>query len=160
MAINLNNNNNDDDNKPLPSVGGSPYSSNNGSNKLKYALIIGAGAGAALIVTIIYYQQMQLDAEAIQFINNMLTTWKTTNGNNGYEAISSILLTSDFKDKVKEALKESDSDIDKRSNLVRLFTSIMPEYLQRQAILDPSLSNLERGMLLAFSNNFRGLSND
>ena len=41
------------------------------------------------------------------------------------------MLTSNFKDKVKEVIKDSESDIDKRSNLARLLTNIMPEYLQR-----------------------------
>jgi len=79
--------------------------------KYYYVVILAIGAVAAIVTITIFYQQMQLDAEATNFINNMLTTWKTTNGDTGYEAISSIMLTSYFKDKVKEAIKDSESDI-------------------------------------------------
>jgi hypothetical protein len=90
----------------------------------------------------------------------MLYNWKNTNGDKGYEAISSIVLTSEFKNNVKEAIKGSKSDIDKKNNLARVISNIMPEYLQRVAIYDTDLSNLERGMLMLFSNSFANLNND
>jgi len=103
---------------------------------------------------------MQLDAEATEFINNSLTNWKLTNGDRGYAAIESILLTSDFKDKIKDAISNSKTDIDKRSNLANVLTDILPEYMQRVAMYESNLSNLERGMLMLFSNSFGGLNNE
>ena len=147
---NNNNDDNNDDNKPYS------YNNNNtphDKKKYYYVIILAIGAVAAIITISIFYQQMQIDAEATEFINNALTNWKLTNGDRGYAAIESILLTSDFKDKIKDAISNSKTDIDKRSNLANVLTDILPEYMQRQAILDPSLSNLERGMMLAFANN-------
>ena len=160
---NFNNNNNDNNNN---NNNNPHYNHNNNSNPTNnkgkyYAIIIGVGAVAAIITILIFYQQMQLEAQATEFINNALTSWKVTNGDTGYTAIESIMLTTDFKDKVKEALGKSKTDMDKRSNLADVLTDILPEYMQRHAMLDPSLSNLERGMILAFSNNLmRGWSNN
>ena len=147
-----------------------PYSSNNDSNNSsngkdfrngKYiVLIIGVGLIATVVTMFFWYQEMQLDAQVTEAIDNFLVSWKDTNGDKGYEAISSIVLTSEFKDKTKKAIKDSKSDEDKRNNLIKLYSSIMPEYLQRVAIYESDLSNLERGMLMLFSNSFRGLNND
>jgi hypothetical protein len=113
------------------------------------------------VVTIFFwYQEMQVDAEVTEAIDNFLVAWKDTNGDKGYEAISSIVLTSEFKDKTKKAIKDSKSEADKGNNLARVYSSIMPEYLQRVAMYESDLSNLERGMLMLFSNSFGGLNND
>lgn len=147
-----------------------PYSSNNDSNNSsngkdfkngKYiVLIVGVGLIATVGTMFFWYQEMQLDAEVTEAIDNFLFAWKDTNGDKGYEAISSIVLTSEFKDKTKKAIKDSKSDADKRNNLARVYSSIMPEYLQRVAMYESDLSNLERGMLMLFSNSFEGLNND
>jgi hypothetical protein len=74
--------------------------------------------------------------------------------------IQSIVTTSDFKDKVKQTIQDSDSEINKQSNLIGVLADIIPEYKQRSAVIDPSLSNLERGLMVAFANNMRGGNND
>jgi len=145
-----------------------PYYSNNDNSsksndfrKGKYiVLIVGVGLIATVVTMFFWYQEMQLDAQATEAIDNLLFVWKDTNGDKGYEAISSIVLTSEFKDKTKKAIKDSKSDEDKRNNLARVYSSIMPEYLQRVAMYESDLSNLERGMLMLFSNSFGGLNND
>ena len=164
---NFNDNNNNNNNNQYYNNNDNQYYNNNDNNNPSngkgkyYAIIIGVGAVAAIVTTFLFYQQMQLEAEATDFINNSLNNWKITNGDTGYAVIESIMLTTDFKDKVKEALAKSKTDMDKRSNLADVLTDIIPEYMQRSAMLDPSLSNLERGMILAFSNNLmRGWSND
>jgi len=145
-----------------------PYYSNNDNSsksndfrKGKYiVLIVGVGLIATVVTMFFWYQEMQLDAQATEAIDNLLFVWKDTNGDKGYEAISSIVLTSEFKDKTKKAIKDSKSDEDKRNNLARVYSSIMPEYLQRVPMYESDLSNLERGMLMLFSNSFGGLNND
>lgn len=154
---NNNNNDNNDDNRPYS------YNNNNtphDKTKYYYVIILAIGAVAAIITISIFYQQMQIDAEATEFINNSLTTWKMTNGETGYNVIQSIVTTSDFKGKIKQAIQDSDSEIDKQSNLMGVLADIIPEYMQRSAMMDPSLSNLERGLMIAFANNMRGSGND
>jgi hypothetical protein len=144
-----NNNNNNDDNRPYLD------SSNNKGGNGKYYVIILAVAAVAVIVTSWWYFEAQaLERETVDFIDGFLAGWRETNGNNGYTAIESIMLSSDFKEQAKEAIKKSATEMDKRHNLVNVIMDYLPEYMQRYALSDPSLSNLERGMMLTLFNNW------
>jgi hypothetical protein len=154
------NNNNNNNNHPY-------YSNNNNSSNGKdykngkyIVLIVGVGLIAVVVTTFFWYQEMQLDAQVTEGIDRMLDTWKTTNGEEGYEAFSSVVSTSEFRDKAKQAIKEGKTEQDKLDNLLEVYYDMIPKYLQRLAMTDPDMSNLERGMLMMFSNNFRGLNND
>lgn len=157
---NFDENNNNNDNNPYYSNNDNSSNGKDFKNGKYVVLIVGVGLIATVVTMFFWYQEMQLDAQVTEAINNFLFTWKEKNGDKGYEAISSIVLTSEFKDKTKKAIKDSKSDADKRNNLARVYSSIMPEYLQRLAMYESDLSDLERGMLMLFSNSFERLNND
>ena len=157
---NFDENNNNNNNNTYYSNNDNSSNGKDFKNGKYIVLIVGVGLIATGVTIFFWYQEMQLDAQVTEAIDNFLVSWKDTNGDKGYEAISSIVLTSEFKDKTKKAIKDSKSDEDKRNNLIKLYSSIMPEYLQRVAIYESDLSNLERGMLMLFSNSFGGLNNN